>query len=424
MKKNILVFPCGSEIGLDIYSSVKYSTHFHLIGGSSIEDHGAFVYDEYIQSIPFVTDTDFIPAIRKIVVEKRIDAIYPAMDYVISELKSHENEIGCSIISSPEETTKVCLSKAKTYARLKDVVRVPKLFKPDEVNSFPVFVKPDIGYGSKGTALVSTESQLQSLLSSRSDLLILEYLPGEEFTVDCFTDRKGRLLYSAARGRYRIKDGISVNTSFVNEQDEFRKFATSINSALAFRGAWFFQVKKDGKGELCLLEVASRLGGSSLLSRAKGVNLALLSLFDAFDMDVSLQVNEGYQVTLDRALENKYRCKGLDFNTVYVDFDDCLILNKKTVNVELISFLFKCRNENKRLILLSKHHGDLMQELQHFKVDTLFDEIIHIQDHEEKADHIQEMNSLFIDDSFSEREKVLVQHGIPVFGPEMIDVFL
>ena len=43
MKKNILVFPCGSEVGLDIYSSVCYSAYFHLIGGNSVQKH----YDKF-----------------------------------------------------------------------------------------------------------------------------------------------------------------------------------------------------------------------------------------------------------------------------------------------------------------------------------------------------------------------------------------
>lgn len=73
---NVLVFPCGSEIALDIYSSVKYSTYFNLIGASSVDDHGKFVFEDYISDIPFVTDEAFIPALKKIVKERNIDAIY------------------------------------------------------------------------------------------------------------------------------------------------------------------------------------------------------------------------------------------------------------------------------------------------------------------------------------------------------------
>ena len=422
MKKNILVFPCGSEIGLDVYSSARYSTHFHLIGASSVDDHGVFVYEDYIPGLPFITDPGFIPTLKRIVQERRIDAIYPAMDAVITLLKKNESELGCIIVSSPEETTEICLSKSKTYQVLSAHVRTPKQYSKDQADGFPLFVKPDIGYGSIGAMVVHDKDQLATSLRTNPNLLILEYLPGEEFTVDCFTDRKGNLLYAAARKRNRIRNGISVNTSFAENQACFQEFAEIINSRIAFRGAWFFQLKRDSSGELCLLEVASRLGGSSLLSRAKGVNLTLMSLYDAFGIDVSVVLNDSYSVTLDRALDCCYHCEGLDYDVVYVDYDDCLVLDKTRVNTQLVRFLFQCLNENKRIVLLSKHSGDLDAELRHFRLDHIFDEVIHIPSSHHKIDYIAHPRAIFIDDSFSEREQIHRALGLPVFSPDMIDV--
>ena len=91
MKKNILVFPCGSEIALEVYRSVKDSAHFNLIGASSVSDHGKFVFKDYIGGLPFITDEKFITEIKKIVDKRQIDAIYPAMDAVIEILKTNED---------------------------------------------------------------------------------------------------------------------------------------------------------------------------------------------------------------------------------------------------------------------------------------------------------------------------------------------
>lgn len=423
MKKNILVFPCGSEIGLDIFSSTQYSIHFNIIGGSSVDDHGSFVYRDYISGIPFADKQDFISTLKELVAERKIDAIYPTMDSVITLLKRHESELGCRIVSSPWETTEICLSKSKTYNYLKEAVPVPALLSPQDDLDYPVFVKPDVGYGAKDTAIVYNASQLSSILSSRNDLLVLEYLPGEEYTVDCFTDRHQVLQYAAARKRNRIKSGISVNTYFAEDQNEFHSIAEKINGFLHFRGAWFFQVKRDAKGNLRLLEVASRIGGSSLLSRAKGVNLALMSLYDTFDIDVKPLLND-YDVVMDRALGNRYHCSGLKYDSVYIDYDDCLILENQRVNTELVAFLYQCMNNGKRLILLTKHKGDLNSELRHFRLDTLFDSVIPIDEREEKSHYIDKGDAIFIDDSFSERRKVKENLGIPVFGPEMIDVLI
>lgn len=419
MKKNILVFPCGSEIGLDIYSSVVYSTYFNLIGGSSVEDHGEFIYDNYIDNIPNVTSPDFINAIKRIVKKYSIDAIYPTMDSVIECLKHHENTIGCRVISSPYETTKICLSKRLTYETLNGIVRVPKVYE-NNISAFPVFVKPNIGYGSRGTKIIKNETELNHL-SSSDDYIICEYLPGEEYTVDCFSNFSGELLYVNARKRNRVKFGISVNTYFEKEQKEFQDFAKKINSTLKFTGAWFFQVKRDAEGQPCLLEIAARLGGSSLISRAIGVNLALLSIFTAFEKEVSI-IKNSYNVILDRALDAKY-ISNITYDKVYVDFDDCIVLDKSKVNVELISFLYKCRNNSKRIILLTKHDGNLKEELHKFAITQIFDDIIHIHPNENKSDMISG-NAIFIDDSFEERKNVKNKLGIPVFSPDMIDVLM
>lgn len=213
-KKNILVFPCGSEIALDIYSSVKFSTYFHLIGANSIDDHGKYVYEDYIDGIPFVDSPEFIPALRKIVVDREIDAIYPAMDTVITKCKLFEKELGCKVIASPADTTKVCLSKKLTYEKLKGIIDIPKVYNPLFIDSsdFPVFAKPIVGYSAKGTKKLNNQEEVNNYLKGKDNMLVVEFLPGEEFTVDCFTDQTGKLLYSGARKRNRISNGISVNT--------------------------------------------------------------------------------------------------------------------------------------------------------------------------------------------------------------------
>lgn len=423
MKKNVLVFPCGSEIALDIHSCIEYSAHFHFIGASSVDDHGKFVYDDYISGIPYITSPDFIPTIKTIVKERNIEAIYPALDNVMVVLKAAEEEIGCRVISSSLETTRICLSKSETYRILQGVLNIPKTYTVDTVESFPVFVKPDVGYGARGARKISSRDELKEAIAEKPDLLILDYLPGEEYTVDCFTDRKGNLLYSAGRIRNRIRDGISVNTSFAKDQKEFEEMAKKINSVIEFRGAWFYQVKRSSNGELYLLEIASRLGGSSLLSKAIGVNFPLLSLFDAFGYDVTVNPNS-YYIELDRALGNKYK-NDIIFDSVYCDYDDCLILDKVIVNTELVRFLFKCVNDSKKIFLLSKHeHTNLIEELKNFRLYQIFDEIIHIEPNANKADYITSSNAIFIDDSNAERTNIKKRHNIPVFSPDMIDVLI
>jgi hypothetical protein len=423
-KFKILVFPCGSEIGLEIYRSLNYSSHIELYGASSVEDHGRFIYENYIGGVPFIDDDSIIPFLSELVSTHQFDAIYPSMDKVIWKLKINERNLGCKVIASHAETTEICLSKKRTYSIFSNVISVPKLYDSNVIpDTFPVFIKPDIGYGSRNTFKLNNIREYYHFISTVncSDYVITEYLSGKEYTIDCFTDRLGTLRFVGPRERLRISNGISVHTKPVKENySEYESLAYAINRTIKLQGAWFFQVKKKSDGTLALLEIASRLGGSSGLYRCLGVNFSLLSIFDSFNIDVEIFIND-VQIEMDRALGSRYKLR-LDFSKVYVDFDDCLIINKE-INIKLIEFLYKCINKGKRIILITKHNNNLEASLKMYKLYELFDEIVQVDKTEDKYKYITGKDSILIDDSFSERKEVKRNCNISVFSPDMIEVF-
>lgn len=424
MKKNVLVFPCGSEIGLEIYRSACYSTHFHLIGGSSVDDHGQFVYRDYIGNMPMVSDPDFITALNKIIVDRDIDLVIPAHDDVVVALAkaSDAGALQCGFVGSSAKTSELTRSKSETYQKLRDVVPTPKQYAIDDVQStdLPLFIKPDKGQGSKGAQRIDTPAMLEACMNQGGDLIISEYLPGKEYTVDCLSDHQGTLLYAAGRTRSRIANGISVRSTRHNDT-RFQELAEQINNALDFKGAWFFQLKERQDGELVLLEIAPRIAGTMGLSRAHGINLPLLSMFIALDMPVTIEEND-YDITVDRALSSRFNTT-LKYEHVYIDFDD-VVLHDDVINVEVVAFLMQCRNNNKQLHLITRHATDIFQTLEERKLSALFDEVIHITDGAPKSQFITERPAIFIDDSFAERKEVREATGIAVFDLHMIETLM
>lgn len=424
-KKRILVFPCGSEVALEIYRSLKYSAHFELIGASSVDDHGRFVFENYHGGLPYHYASDFISTLRTLVRELQIDAIYPAMDAVASTLAKNVEELGCKVIGSSASVSSLCASKQLIYEALKDIVKCPT-WTTDLTNSsdFPIFMKPDVGYGSRHAYKIENIEEAQQVLMKNPQVkfLFCEYLPGREFTIDCFSDKHGELLFSGARVRERISNGISVRTISTNKHSNaFKRAAEAINASLNPRGAWFFQMKENADGEPVLLEVAARLGGSSSYFRAKGVNFALLSAFDTFDIPVSVSSNS-YDVILDRALGSSYLIN-MNYSKAYIDFDDCLLINGQ-VNLMLVQFLFQCLNRKISLTLITRHEFDIHESLTQLRLNAIFDEVIHLKNGEKKSDFIDSANAIFIDDSHRERKDVQETHGIPVFSPDMVEVLI
>jgi predicted ATP-grasp superfamily ATP-dependent carboligase len=422
-KKNILVFPCGSEVGLEIHRSLVPSTHFHLIGAGSIADHGMFVYEDYIGGLPMIHDDDVIHAVKRIVEERAIDAIFPAVDSAVLILKAAEATLGCKVVAPPIETVSICNSKKETYSRLFNLLSVPKIYSTlEEVEQFPVFIKPDVGYGSRNTLKAENYANASAFLNRYTiPMLICEYLPGPEMTVDCFTDRHGKLLFTAPRSRDRISNGIAVNSKTLKPDAALTRMANTINQTLSLSGSWFFQVKAGANGEYYLMEIGCRIAGTSGLHRMLDVNFAALSLYTAFDKDVEVTPNN-INLEVDRALKSV--CKiHYEFENIYVDLDDTLICDGK-VNAGAVATLYHFRNQQKKIILLTKHAKNLSETLNQFRIQQLFDEIIHLQKNEQKADYIHYSKSIFIDDSFAERKLVKQQCNIPCFGVDALHSFM
>jgi hypothetical protein len=422
-KKKVLVYPCGTEIGLEIHRAVEYSTYFELWGGSSNYDHGRYVYRLHIDNLPYIADNsskELIIEFQARIEKYDIDYIYPAMDGVLSILSQYANIFKQKIIAPDSNTSRITRSKRLTYQLLGDYIKVPEIYEDiAKIQTYPIFIKPDVGQGSQGAKKIDDVYKLHNI--NLDNMLLMEYLPGDEYTVDCFTNNIGKLIYASPRYRKRIKNGISVSSSSVYGND-FIKIASIINDKLQQRGGWFFQVRKDRSGDLVLLEVASRIAGTSAYARSKGVNLPLLTLYLYSGNNIDYVQENQYEVIIDRSLYNSY-ATDLEYDNVYIDYDDTLIFDNK-INIQIITFIFQCINNNIPVRLVTKHKGNLLGDLKEKKIYDLFDEIIHIESNGDKSDYVTGDKSIFIDDSFGERMSVSNKLGVQVFDTHMIEFLI
>jgi carbamoyl-phosphate synthase large subunit len=418
-KRNVLVFPAGTEIGLEIYHALSCCKEVVLFAaGTNVSNHAKFIYPEYY-SLPRIYEEGWLDALISLCIKLKIEYIFPAYDDVIVALSQEKNKLPSKVISSPRLTCEVTRSKSTTYRMLADKIRVPILYEsPNQVVEFPVLVKPDKGQGSFGITKVSDMESLKTALKSIPDPIICEYLPGEEYTVDCFSDRERGLLFSGARCRLRTRNGISVNT-VTEHLPEADRLAQLISQNIELWGAWFFQIKRAKDGELTLLEVAPRIAGGMAAHRVTGINFPLLSIYEEERIPLTIKPNAGI-VELDRALGNRYR-HSIDYSTLYVDLDDTIILNDQ-VNTQVIKLLFQCINKGRKVILLTRHQGDLNQTLAKHRLYLLFDEIIHIDKYDKKSSYIKQSDAIFLDDSFSDRMDVATVCDIPTFDCSMIEM--
>jgi len=153
----------------------------------------------------------------------------------------------------------------------------------------PICVKPIISNGGRGFRIVDQTKSENSYYESKSShyrtftelmnelpdilnphLIVMEYLPGTEYTVDCLCDH-GKVIYAIPRTRDYIKDGISFIATTVYHKDIIESCHKLVES-FQVHGACGFQFKEDKDGVAKLIECNPRIQGGSALAVAAGAD--------------------------------------------------------------------------------------------------------------------------------------------------------
>ena len=424
MRCSVLVFPAGTEVGLEIYRSLTGKKGIELLGASSVKDMASLLYEE-VFDLPFLLDPGIEQEVTALVEKVKPDFLIPAHDDAVtlfSEMEENGLLGSTRVIGSPAETCRVVRSKLKTYRVLENSIEVPVTIRHEDHVAqlglnYPLFAKPDIGQGSRGATVIQTVEEARLALG-RGDV-VSELLPGEEFTVDCYNGLDGKLRFCGPRRRDSRSHGISIQTSLVGKE-EFESIAEAIASVLELKGPWFFQVKRRRDNRLVLLEVASRIGGSSGVHRFNGVNFLLAAVFEWGGCAV--QLNSNAQV------RKSFRCLSEHNITVdlpegvYIDLDDTLIVNGK-VDWLLVGVLGELWNRGVWIDVLTRHgarHGEsAMEYLTVVGFPMIMIRQIHdVSDNELKSEYVKEKFVSFIDDSYRERLDVSINTNAAVWDVE------
>ncbi|MBQ7410831.1 MAG: ATP-grasp domain-containing protein [Clostridia bacterium] len=416
MKKRVLILNCGTLASTDINMSLRYNDEFEIWGASTNKNHGVYVYEKYIDDIPNISDENFIKILNQKIEEYDFKFIFAPHEDLALFMQEHKDEINATIVCSEYETALLCRYKSKTYEKMKEYDFIPKTFKKDEVEEYPVFVKKDNDQGGRHAYKVQNREELE-LYAASDDMIICEFLPGEEVTIDCFTNKNGKLLYCNPRAADRMLAGIDVHARRIELSDEIKYIAESLNKEIKFRGFWFFQIKKDINGKFKLLEIATRLAGAFALNKSLDVNLPLMALKDFDGQDVEILFND-IKVEVDKQFFSKF-LMDIEYEEVYIDFESCFE-NIKIINTLLIMYIYQCVNKNKKITLVTDDENiDLL--LEEKKINkNVFSKIIKFNNLEDTINN----KAIFISNNEKLKNELRKQKNIYCFSTNSIEALI
>jgi carbamoyl-phosphate synthase large subunit len=213
-----------------------------------------------------------------------VHVVVPTVDSELRPLARERDAftaVGIGLLLAPVAALDVILDKLALVERCVGVVRTPRTepFGPavDPASwSYPVVVKPRTGSGSRGVIIVDSAAQLAALDRSPA-LIVQDFLPGEEYSVDVLADASGHVIASVPRLRARVDSGVSVGGLTVQDP-EVEWFGRAVARATGITYVANVQCRRDGEGRPALLEVNPRMPGTLGLTIASGVDMPRLAL--------------------------------------------------------------------------------------------------------------------------------------------------
>lgn len=410
----VLLAPGTTGIAKEIFNSLFACKNIELYGcGFDLSKAKEMKYEKFFYVSESNSRGQVLESIATIVKNSGINAIFVCHDEWLREISISElhSYVSTKVVNFPTKESSHLLSKRETYKKMAGRIFTPTTYESvEEIAKYPLFLKPDRGQGSRGTKMIYAPSDLSDITISngsiiRKENLLCEFLPGEEFTIDCFSNSAHKLLYSLARKRVLVSEGIASETHTVR-LPEISAWLAEISESFKLSGAWFAQFKRSDEGNLKLLEVGIRVAGASGINRALGVNLALMSLHQFLGHPIEIINQYHYAIYWQKSNTVKI---DYNFKNAFIDFDDT-ITHKSKINRKVVEGIKKWKELGIEISIITRSRVDISQQISDIGLKNCISAIIYVGEERKSSKITCSDNFVFVDDSFRERQDVHEVH--------------
>lgn len=265
---------------------------------------GKYLCDLFYQ-IPKPSEKSFIPALLKICKKEKVDVILPQVNEELSAISGHKKDfesIGTKVAISDKKAIDLSNNK-NSLLKISRELKLPTpsfnlVNNSDDLEKFlvrlgwpenPVVVKPPVSSGMRGLRIIKErfnrkknfysekpfeiymrKDELIGILGdSFPELLLMEYLPGKEYSVDLLKTDK---MIIVPRSRDTIRTGITFSGT-VEKNQRIMKISERLSKKLKLNYVHGFQFKLDENGVPNIIECNPRTQGTMVLSTIAGANV-------------------------------------------------------------------------------------------------------------------------------------------------------
>ena len=306
-KNRVLLTGVGAPGAYGIIRALKLSNSVDEIIGIDIKFNiptQRFI-DKFLVG-PKSTDQDFINKVMEIALANRVNVIIPLVTSeldLFSRSKSLFLSKKINVAVMDYEYLEIVNNKFNLLTQLKTMnIDVPEFLKVKDLVDFEfglsqlgypqniLCFKPTLGNGSRGFRILDNKIDEMDLLFNQKpnslyyspqkfievvrnrdfpELLLMEYLPGDEYSVDVFFDGYNEII--VPRKRISMNGGITTDC-IIEQNEDVISYCSAIVKGLNIKGVYCIQVKYSFKSKPLILEINPRLQGTVIASVSAGAN--------------------------------------------------------------------------------------------------------------------------------------------------------
>ncbi|MDZ4807899.1 MAG: ATP-grasp domain-containing protein [Bacteroidota bacterium] len=321
-KINILMTGGGAPGAAGILKCLQQNKSFHVIAADANPGAVGRYLNKNFETIPLATDPSFMDVMLSLCRKRDIHIILPLVTKELIPLSKHTKEFelaGAKLSVSSTASLEIANNKSRLYEFMQwSGMTVPAFSVVENIEQFKAAVeelgypekqvcfKPSVSNGSRGFRIISKQTNELDLLFNHKpastylslqdairilssgvfpELLVSEYLPGEEYSVDCVANH-GEPFLVVPRVRKKMINGISVEGEFIKD-DSIISYCNQIIHELQLHGNIGIQVKKSAAGQFLILEINPRVQGTISAALGAGVNLPELAVKQELGLPIS-----------------------------------------------------------------------------------------------------------------------------------------
>ncbi len=201
MKNNILILSCGTRNKVVQYFMKTFEGKGTVVCTDCSSLAPALYEADKHYIVPRMTEPGYLDVILDICKKEKISGVLSLIDPELSLLAENSDkfaEVGTTVIGSSYDLCEMALDKMQMYQWLvthgyrcaRSWLNKDEFYEAVEAGevNYPIFVKPYRGSASVSISKVNDKDTIEQLFSREDDLMIQEFLNGQEIGADVYID--------------------------------------------------------------------------------------------------------------------------------------------------------------------------------------------------------------------------------------------